>query len=120
MNKDDLFNEDKYMMRQDVETMISETIQNHKIVVFMKGERTMPLCGFSNTVVKILDTFNVKYHTVNVLDDEKVRQSIKTYSKWPTIPQVYINEDFIGGTDIILTLYQTNQLKEMLEKAMNS
>nr|WOA02498.1 glutaredoxin-like protein [Gloiopeltis furcata] len=107
-------------MGKDVDAIISETIQNHKIVVFMKGERTMPLCGFSHTVVKVLDTFNIEYHTVNVLDDEKVRESIKIYSKWPTIPQVYINEDFIGGTDIILTLYQTNQLKEILEKAINS
>lgn len=99
---------------------IHSIINSNKIVVFMKGEKLMPMCGFSNTVVQILNNFNVDYYTVNVLEDENLRHEIKLYSKWPTIPQVYIQGEFIGGADIILDLYKTKQLKELLEKATYS
>ena len=99
---------------------INNIINNNTIVVFMKGDRLMPMCGFSNTVVHILNNFNVDYYAVNVLEDDNLRHEIKLYSQWPTIPQVYIQGEFIGGADIILDLYKTNQLKEILEKATNS
>lgn len=99
---------------------INNAINDNMIVVFMKGEKLMPMCGFSNTVVQILNSFNISYHTVNVLEDENLRYEIKAYSSWPTIPQVYIDGKFIGGTDIIISLYQNNKLQELLEKATNS
>lgn len=99
---------------------IEDIIKNHKIIVFMKGEKLTPMCGFSNTVVQIFNHFGISYHTVNVLNDERLRNEIKLYSKWPTIPQIYINGEFIGGADIILNLYKENQLKEILEKTLNS
>lgn len=107
-------------MAKQINQYIDSIINNNIVVVFMKGDKLMPMCGFSNTVVQILNNFNVDYHTVNVLEDENLRHEIKLYSKWPTIPQVYIQGEFIGGADIILNLYKTNQLKEILEKATNS
>lgn len=107
-------------MNNDVCMYIDEIIKEHKIIVFMKGEKLMPMCGFSNTVVKILNSFNIDYHTINVLQNDKIRKDIKLYSQWPTIPQVYINGEFIGGADIIIDLYQKLQLQEILEKSINS
>lgn len=98
---------------------INSIIQENKIVVFMKGDRLMPMCGFSNTVIQILNKFNIKYHTINVLDDENLRNEIKIYSQWPTIPQVYINGEFIGGSDVMIEMYNTNELQELLEQAIN-
>nr|AOM64572.1 hypothetical protein Riqu_093 [Riquetophycus sp.] len=99
---------------------IKNTIQKHKILAFIKGNKLMPMCGFSNTVIQILNRFNIDYYTVNVLEDEQLKKEIKIYSQWPTIPQVYIDGKFIGGADIILNLYETQQLKELLEKALNN
>lgn len=80
----------------------------------------MPQCGFSNNVVQILNTYAVPYETVDVLEDYEIRQGIKEYSNWPTIPQVYINGEFIGGSDIMIELYQKGELKELLEVALAS
>nr|YP_009295735.1 conserved hypothetical plastid protein [Mastocarpus papillatus]AOL58219.1 conserved hypothetical plastid protein [Mastocarpus papillatus] len=107
-------------MNLQLHNTIDTLIKKHKIIVFMKGEKTMPMCGFSNTVVKILNSFNINYYTVNVLKNDDMRNAIKLYSQWPTIPQVYINGQFIGGADIVLNLYEQSQLQEMLEKSINS
>jgi len=106
-------------MNQTSNIYFDKLIKNHKVIVFMKGEQEMPMCGFSNTVIQILNKFNINYHTINVLENNRIRQEIKTYSQWPTIPQVYINGDFIGGADIILQLYEENKLHEIIEKAIN-
>lgn len=106
-------------MNNKLDKYINNLIQEHRIIAFIKGEKSMPMCGFSNTVVQILNNFNIDYHTINVLENENLRQEIKIYSQWPTIPQVYINGIFIGGADIILNLYEENKLHEILEKAVN-
>nr|WCH58108.1 putative monothiol glutaredoxin ycf64 like [Cystoclonium purpureum f. stellatum] len=107
-------------MNNQLSLNIHDLIQNHKIIVFMKGDKIMPSCGFSNTVIQILNKFNISYYTVNVLKDDQLRDAIKKYSKWPTIPQVYINGEFMGGADIIQNLYETSELHEILEKSISS
>nr|AYR06534.1 glutaredoxin-like protein [Rhodogorgon sp.] len=99
---------------------IEEIIRVNKIVIFMKGTKEIPACSFSNQVIQIFNTFNVDYQTIDVLKDSNLRQNIKEYSQWPTIPQIYINKEFIGGADIISNLYKQSQLKEIIEKAINS
>jgi monothiol glutaredoxin len=80
----------------------------------------MPQCGFSNNVVQILNVLGVPFETVDVLEDGDIRQGIKEYSNWPTIPQVYINGEFVGGSDILIELYQNGQLQEIVEVALAS
>lgn len=99
---------------------IDELVKQNKILVFMKGNKLMPQCGFSNNVVQILNTLGVPYETVDVLADPEIRQGIKEYSNWPTIPQIYINGEFIGGSDIAIELYQKGELQEMVEVALAS
>ncbi len=84
-------------MTTDPQTKIKDLITKNKIFVFMKGTKLMPMCGFSNNVVQILNTLGVPFETLDVLEDYEIRQGIKDYSNWPTIPQVYINGEFIGG-----------------------
>nr|QVY58014.1 glutaredoxin-like protein [Betaphycus gelatinus] len=107
-------------MKEKINIDIENLIKKHDILVFMKGNRLMPLCGFSNSVIQILNKFNINYHTINVLENNDIRYQIKVYSKWPTIPQVYIDGEFIGGADIMLDLYKTAKLHEILEKFINS
>ncbi|BAT51630.1 hypothetical protein NOS3756_05560 [Nostoc sp. NIES-3756] len=107
-------------MTQEVTERINNLIKENKIMVFMKGTKLMPQCGFSNNVVQILNTLGVPFETVNVLDDYEIRQGIKEYSNWPTIPQVYINGEFIGGSDILIELYQKGELQELVEVALAS
>ncbi|MEQ8755321.1 MAG: Grx4 family monothiol glutaredoxin [Coleofasciculus sp. G1-WW12-02] len=107
-------------MTPAVKERIDQLVNQEKIVVFMKGTKLMPQCGFSNNVVQILNTLGVSYETVNVLDDPEVRQSIKEYSNWPTIPQVYVNGEFIGGSDVMIELYQNGELQQMVEVALAS
>ncbi len=83
----------------------------------MKGSKLFPQCGFSNTATQILGSFNVDFHTVDVLSDENIRQGVKEFSQWPTIPQLYVSGEFIGGSDIMIELYQSGELGEMIEKA---
>nr|YP_010502327.1 glutaredoxin [Grateloupia turuturu]QHD45196.1 glutaredoxin [Grateloupia turuturu]UXC96740.1 glutaredoxin [Grateloupia turuturu] len=104
------------MTERNIEKLISE----HQILVFIKGEKRQPVCGFSKQVINILNNFNVEYHTVNVLQDLEMKKSIKKYSDWPTIPQIYINGEFIGGVEILSNLYERCELGEILEKALNS
>lgn len=105
-------------MESQIQQKIDNLIKNHSIILFMKGTKLMPMCGFSNTVVQILNLLNVDYHTVNVLDDPTLREYIKIYSNWPTIPQLYINSEFIGGSDIVIDLYQKGELQEIIEKSL--
>jgi monothiol glutaredoxin len=86
----------------------------------MKGNKLMPQCGFSNNVVQILNILGVSYETVDILQDQELRQGVKEYSDWPTIPQVYINGQFIGGSDIMLELYQNGELQQIVEVALAS
>eukprot|EP01023_Acetabularia_acetabulum_P020621 TRINITY_DN2075_c0_g3_i1.p2 TRINITY_DN2075_c0_g3~~TRINITY_DN2075_c0_g3_i1.p2 ORF type:complete len:173 (-),score=13.40 TRINITY_DN2075_c0_g3_i1:182-700(-) len=97
---------------------VGKFIGNHKVVVFMKGNRDFPQCGFSNTVVQILNQFQCPYETVDVLSDSSVREGMKAYSQWPTFPQVYIDGEFYGGCDIMLEAYKSGTLQEELERVM--
>lgn len=107
-------------MALEVQARIEQLIKDNKIMVFMKGSKLMPQCGFSNNVVQILNTLGVPYETTDVLADPEIRQGIKDYSKWPTIPQIYINGEFIGGSDIAIELYQSGELQQMVEVALAS
>ena len=107
-------------MAPQVKERIESLINDHKIMVFMKGNKLMPQCGFSNNVVQILNVLGVPFETFDVLSDYDVRQGIKEYSNWPTIPQVYLNGEFLGGSDILIELYQSGQLQETVEVALAS
>lgn len=107
-------------MTTEAQQRIEELVQGNKIMVFMKGNKLMPQCGFSNNVVQILNTLGVPYNTLDVLSDPEIRQGIKEYSNWPTIPQVYISGEFVGGSDILIELYQKGELQEMVEVALAS
>ena len=89
-------------------------------MVFMKGTKEMPMCGFSNTVVQILQTLNAPFVTVNILENDVLRNGMKEYSAWPTFPQVYVDGEFFGGCDIMIESYQSGELAEVLEAALNS
>lgn len=107
-------------MTPELKERIDNVLKHNKIVVFMKGKKLMPQCGFSNNVVQILNTLGVPYETVDVLEDYDIRQGIKEYSNWPTIPQVYINGEFVGGSDVMIELYQNGELQQMVEVALAS
>jgi len=96
---------------------IKKLVTNNKVVVFMKGVPDEPRCGFSNAVVQIMRMHGVKYDSHNVLDNEDLRQGVKDFTNWPTIPQVFINGDFVGGCDILLQMHQSGDLIEELQKA---
>lgn len=93
---------------------IQKTIHSHRIVLFMKGSPEFPQCGFSYQVANILQQEKVAFHSVNVLEDEDIRQGIKTFSDWPTIPQLYIDGEFIGGCDITKELHESGDLAKLL------
>lgn len=99
---------------------IDSLIKENKIMVFMKGNKLMPQCGFSNQVVQILNILGVPYETLDVLADPEIRQGIKEYSNWPTIPQVYIDGEFVGGSDVLTELYQKGELQQKVEVALAS
>ncbi|HEY9630288.1 MAG TPA: Grx4 family monothiol glutaredoxin [Coleofasciculaceae cyanobacterium] len=107
-------------MTPEVQQRIDDLVQKNKIMVFMKGNKLMPQCGFSNNVVQILNVLGVPYETADVLADAEIRQGIKEYSNWPTIPQVYVNGEFVGGSDILIELYQKGELQELVEVALAS
>jgi monothiol glutaredoxin len=107
-------------MTPEVQQRLDQIVNSHKIVVFMKGTKLMPQCGFSNNVVQILNVLGAPFETFDVLSDYEVRQGIKEYSNWPTIPQVYVNGEFLGGSDILVELYQKGELQEMVEVALAS
>lgn len=107
-------------MAPETQERIEKLIQENKIMIFMKGNKLMPQCGFSNNVVQILNVLGVPFETCDVLADSEIRQGIKEYSNWPTIPQVFINGEFVGGSDILIELYQNGQLQEIVEVALAS
>ena len=99
--------------------LIKEKIQNlidaNPVMVFMKGTKLMPQCGFSNNVVQILNSLGIEFSTFDVLSDFDIREGIKEYSDWPTIPQVYLKGEFLGGSDILIEMYNSGALKEKIE-----
>ena len=98
----------------NVQERIKETIGSHRVVLFMKGTPQFPQCGFSSRAVQILEACNTDFTTVNVLSDMEIREGIKQYSSWPTIPQVYIDGEFVGGSDILMSMYQNGELQNKL------
>lgn len=101
----------------DLQKDLGEIVKKDKVVVFMKGTPAQPMCGFSNAVVQILRMHGVdNYAAYNVLEDQELRQGIKDFSNWPTIPQVYFNGEFVGGCDILLQMHQNGDLVEELKK----
>ena len=100
----------------NVQQRIDELVKGNRVVLFMKGNPTFPQCGFSGRAVQILKACGVTdLTTVNVLEDEEIRQGIKEYANWPTIPQLYINGEFIGGSDIVSEMYQSGELQTLLK-----
>ena len=95
---------------------IADTVKEHPVVLFMKGVPEQPQCGFSATVVSILNQVDVDYVAVNVLQNDALRQGIKEFSSWPTIPQLYVKGEFVGGSDIIREMFQSGELKPFLEQ----
>ena len=98
----------------DVTESINNEIKSNDIVLFMKGTPVFPMCGFSAAVVQILSDLGVKFNSVNVLDSNEMREGIKKFSNWPTIPQLYIKEEFVGGCDIVKEMYESGELLELL------
>eukprot|EP00804_Cyclotella_cryptica_P015689 CCRYP_018919-RA/>CCRYP_018919-RA protein AED:0.38 eAED:0.38 QI:235/1/1/1/0.5/0.33/3/230/149 len=96
---------------------IQSLVDTHPVLLFMKGSKLFPQCGFSNTACQILQSYNIDFETVDVLADEDIRQGVKVFSEWPTIPQLYVCGEFIGGSDIMIEMYQSGELGEMIEKA---
>lgn len=107
------------MTNEEALKFIDEKVKSNNVVLFMKGTTDFPMCGFSGRVVQILKSMNVKFEGINILDDENLRSAIKEYSNWPTIPQLYIKQEFIGGCDITTEMAQNGELEKMLkEKAL--
>lgn len=99
----------------DTQAYLEKIITETPVILFMKGTKLSPLCGFSARVVEILNASGASYEAVNVLDDDEIRQGIKEYSDWPTIPQLYIKGEFIGGCDIVTQLYTQGELQNLLK-----
>ena len=99
----------------DILKKIDEEVKSNKIMIYMKGSKDAPQCGFSSAVVDVFNALNVPYETRDVLADNELRDGIKRYSNWPTIPQVYVNGKFIGGCDITRELYKTGELQELVK-----
>lgn len=100
----------------DVHGRIEEVVRNNDIVLFMKGTPLFPQCGFSSRAVAILDHLGVKYETVDVLQDPEIRAGIKDYSDWPTVPQLYLKGEFLGGSDIMMEMFQAGELQALVEE----
>jgi monothiol glutaredoxin len=105
-------NEDQAMA---IEQFIDGEVKNNEVVLFMKGTPQFPMCGFSGQVVQILDHLGVAYKGLNVLDSDDLRDGIKTYSNWPTIPQLYVKGEFVGGCDIVREMFQAGELQALLK-----
>jgi monothiol glutaredoxin len=102
----------------DVQQRIDELVKGNKVVLFMKGSAQFPMCGFSGRAVQVLKACGVnEFKTFDVLSDEEVRQGIKDYAQWPTIPQLYVNGEFVGGSDIMMEMYQSGELQQLFTTA---
>ncbi len=104
------------MQNEQISTKIDKLVKNNDVVLFLKGSAEIPMCGFSGVVVTILNRLNLQFVDVNILEDSELRQGIKDYSDWPTIPQLYIKGDFIGGCDIVRDMYEKGELQELLKR----
>ena len=102
-------------MSDEIQTTIKDVIENNDVVLFMKGTKETPQCGFSNAVVNTLSFMNVDFKDVNVLDNHGLREGIKIFTDWPTIPQLYIKGEFVGGCDIIQDMYKSGELSHVLK-----
>ena len=99
--------------KERIQTLVDE----NPVLLFMKGSKLLPQCGFSNSACQILQSYGIDFESVDVLADEEIRQGVKVFSQWPTIPQLYVCGEFIGGSDIMIEMYQSGELAEMIEKA---
>lgn len=99
-----------------ISKQIQNTIDSHDVVLYMKGNEKFPLCGFSSTVVHILKKLNIDFEAVDVMQDGELREGIKTFTNWPTIPQLYVKGEFIGGCDIIKEMYQSGELQTLFSE----
>ena len=100
----------------DTNARLSEIVNSNDVVLFMKGTPLFPQCGFSSRAVAILDRLGVAYDSVDVLQDMEIRQGIKSFSDWPTIPQLYVKGEFVGGSDIMMEMYEAGELADLLEE----
>ncbi len=106
------------MVDKEIFNLIKNAIAENDVVLFMKGTKDFPMCGFSSTVVNILKKLNINFKDYNVIDNSDLRQAIKLFSDWPTIPQLYCKGHFIGGCDIVKELYENNELESMINKIL--
>ena len=104
-------------MTDQTNARIDALVKEHPVVLFMKGSALFPQCGFSSRAVAILQHLDVEFETVDVLQDQEIRQGIKAYSDWPTIPQLYVNGEFVGGSDIMMEMYESGELATLFEAA---
>jgi monothiol glutaredoxin len=100
----------------DIKSQIDNIVKSNDVVLFMKGTAAMPMCGFSGRSTQILKQLGVNFKDVNVLDSDEMRQGVKDYTSWPTIPQLYIKGEFVGGSDIMMEMFESGELKQMLEE----
>jgi len=104
----------------DIKEQIINDIEKNPIILYMKGTKEMPMCGFSNSVVQILNFYGVDYKDINILEDPNIRVKLSEHSNWPTIPQLFVNGELIGGADIAKELHESGQLLDILDKSDNS
>ena len=104
-------------MTDTTHARIADLVKTNNVVLFMKGTPLYPQCGFSSKAISILDHLGVQYETVDVLQDMEIRQGIKEYSDWPTIPQLYVKGEFLGGSDIMMEMYEAGELQDVLSAA---
>jgi monothiol glutaredoxin len=100
----------------DTKARIDEIVSRHDVVLFMKGTALFPQCGFSSRAVSILDHLGVGFETVDVLQDPEIRQGVKEYSDWPTVPQLYVKGEFVGGSDIMMEMFEAGELQQLLDE----
>ena len=104
----------------DIQTEIAREVSDNRILLYMKGTPAQPMCGFSARAAAILDAYGKPFQTVNILEDQEKRQGIKDFSNWPTIPQVYIDGEFVGGSDILMEMHENGELAPLIEEAFDS
>lgn len=98
------------MLNDTTRTLIENTLNEHEVVLFMKGTAQFPVCGFSGYVVQALNKLNIPFKSINVLEDQELREGIKVFTDWPTIPQLYVKKEFVGGADIVREMYESGEL----------
>ena len=108
---------DDDVIASSTQDKIQALVDDNPVLLFMKGSKLFPQCGFSNSACQILQSYNIDFHSVDVLANEEIRQGVKVFSQWPTIPQLYVCGEFIGGSDIMIEMFQSGELGEMIEKA---